>query len=59
MNQPPPPNPKNYTPIRLIFGVLKSTGELEGRLAENKIEFDKLILLFEDGYRRFKLVEEK
>ncbi len=49
---------ENYTPVRLVWGVLKSDGTMEGRMVENKKQEDEVKLLFSD-YRVFKLIEIK
>jgi hypothetical protein len=60
MNQPEPPKTKldDYKPVRLIWGIKKDSGEMEGRICESQEEIIEARKLFE-SYREFKLVEIK
>jgi len=47
---------ENYSPVRLVWGILKSDGTMEGRLCGSQEEIIEARKLFEE-YVEFKLVK--
>jgi hypothetical protein len=52
----PPIKLENYTPVRLVWGIKKDSGEMEGRLCETKNQIEEVRKLFKE-WKEYKLVE--